>query len=476
IVHIDAEDEREYRMRVAALYEWLRKNGIPIDPQNRNPSRLSRMPGVTRNGKRQRLVAVNIGKKSWNEWREYLRTLNDALPEMVRLADVKDHPPTLPEELISGILRMGHKMLISGPSKAGKSFLLMELCIAIAEGIFWLGFQCRKGRVLYINLEIDPASAIDRFLRIYRAMGVPMNHAEDIVIWNLRGHAEPLDRLVPKLIRRIQGEHYDAVVLDPIYKVITGDENSASDMGAFCNQFDKICTAAGCAAIYCHHHSKGAQGMKKAMDRASGSGVFARDPDAQLDIIELEMTEEVQCHAAETRGTAWRLETSLREFPNIVPMEFWFEYPLHRVDKWEELKKLPAQGTFEAGKVKNKCHKTAEEAKEEFRNAFALQCINRKEVPMSDMMELLDIGESAIYNRVKKLGDEFKIENKIIKRLEPQENQGPEGTEEANSKPRKKAGTKARKTNARNPRKIKALGQKKRINNFIIPSWVYIYP
>ena len=45
--------------------------------------------------------------------------------------------------------------------------------------------------------------------------------------------------------------------------------------------------------VYCHHHSKGGQGMKKAMDRASGSGVFARDPDAQLDIIELEMTEEV---------------------------------------------------------------------------------------------------------------------------------------------------------------------------------------
>ena len=423
IVHIDAEDEREYRMRVAALYEWLRKNGIPIDPQNRNPSRLSRMPGVTRNGKRQRLVAVNIGKKSWNEWREYLRTLNDALPEMVRLADVKDHPPALPEELISGILRMGHKMLISGPSKAGKSFLLMELCIAIAEGIFWLGFQCRKGRVLYINLEIDPASAIDRFLKIYRAMGIPMNHAEDIVIWNLRGHAEPLDRLVPKLIRRIQGEHYDAVVLDPIYKVITGDENSASDMGAFCNQFDKICTAAGCAAIYCHHHSKGAQGMKKAMDRASGSGVFARDPDAQLDIIELEMTEEVQCHAAETKGTAWRLETSLREFPNIVPMEFWFEYPLHRVDKWEELKKLPAQGTFEAGKVKNKCHKTSKDANEEFRYAYELQCIDRKEVPIEEMAEYLGLKPETVRSRAYKLKDEFKICKNCVVRAMPQENQ-----------------------------------------------------
>ena len=97
-----------------------------------------------------------------------------------------------------------------------------------------------------------------------------------------------------EIIRRIRNQHFDAIVLDPIYKVITGDENNASEMGAFCNQFDKICTATGCAAIYCHHHSKGSQGFKRAMDRASGSGVFARDPDAQLDMIELELTEGVR--------------------------------------------------------------------------------------------------------------------------------------------------------------------------------------
>ena len=64
------------------------------------------------------------------------------------------------------------------------------------------------------------------------------------------------------------------------YKVITGDENSADQMAAFCNQFDKVADGLGCAVIYCHHHSKGAQGGKRSMDRASGSGVFARDPDA----------------------------------------------------------------------------------------------------------------------------------------------------------------------------------------------------
>ena len=100
-----------------------------------------------------------------------------------------------------------------------------------------------------------------------------------------------MDALAPKLIRRAIKNNYIAIIIDPIYKVITGDENSAEQIARFCNQFDKICTELGAAVIYCHHHSKGSQGGKKSMDRASGSGVFARDPDAMLDLIELETTD-----------------------------------------------------------------------------------------------------------------------------------------------------------------------------------------
>ena len=102
-----------------------------------------------------------------------------------------------------------------------------------------------------------------------------------------------MDKLAPMLIRRAAKKNYIAIIIDPIYKVITGDENSADQMANFCNQFDKVCTELGVAVIYCHHHSKGSQGGKKSMDRASGSGVFARDPDALLDLIELETTEEL---------------------------------------------------------------------------------------------------------------------------------------------------------------------------------------
>ena len=366
IVRVDAADYEEYRKRVEFLYDFMEKQGVPIDKQNRNPSRLSRMPGLTRSGNRQYLVAADIGRKSWTEWMDFVEGVTDELPPMVSLSEYKENPPLLPEELIHGILRRGHKMLISGSSKAGKSFLLMELCVSIAEGTKWLGFPCRKGRVLYVNLEIDPASCINRFLKIYDALHLPMNKSENIVIWNLRGHAVPLDQLVPKLIRRVRDLHFDAIVIDPIYKVITGDENKASEMGQFCNQFDKICTETGCSAIYCHHHSKGAQGNKRAMDRASGSGVFSRDPDAQLDMIQLELTEDIKNNLRDGKATAWRLESNLREFENIEPVNFWFEHPIHRLDTDDNLGEMPAQGTLEAGRMKNSHSKTAEACAEEF--------------------------------------------------------------------------------------------------------------
>lgn len=394
IVKVDAANYAEYKRRVDYLYDVCKKNGLTLDVQNKNPSRLSRLPGVVRNGHKQFLVATNIGRESWNEWVEFIQAVNDDLPDPEPLSSVWDNMPELADPLIDGVLRKGHKMLLSGPSKAGKSFALIELCIAIAEGKHWMGKACSQGRVLYVNLELDRASALHRFKDVYTALKLPARNIANIDIWNLRGKSVPMDKLAPKLIRRAHQKNYTAVVIDPIYKVITGDENSADQMSAFCNQFDRVADALSCAVIYCHHHSKGAQGAKRAIDRASGSGVFARDPDAILDMVELEVPEEVLSstierlllvHAyrwldaydntwrsriseRETRGlytlmawgkltlsedayarfteevdarrealkaiTAWRIEGTLREFPKFEDVNIWFDFPTHLLD-WE---------------------------------------------------------------------------------------------------------------------------------------------
>ena len=419
IVRVDAPDAEEYRKRVDYLYDFLEKNGLKVDKANRNPSRLSRMPGVTRNGAEQTLVDTNIGKKNYNQWLDFAEGIADELPHFTRIYEENlINPSKMPEELIEGIVRRGHKMLISGSSKAGKSFLLMQLAVALSQGNKWLGFQCKKSKVLYINLEIDPASFENRFVGIYKKLKLKPIPNEEIVVWNLRGEAMPLDKLVPVLIRRIKNEGFDAIIIDPIYKVITGDENNASDMGKFSNLFDKICKETGAAAIYCHHHSKGAQGFKKAMDRASGSGVFARDPDAQLDIIELELEDEFrQQYLDNPYATAWRLESSLREFANIKPVNFWFEYPIHRLDEEEILVKSYASGDPRTNLNKSgKRKQTPESRKDEFDTAFDINMEEDGTCKLVTMAEYLGVTDRTVRKRITEFNDEYEIKDSVISR------------------------------------------------------------
>lgn len=231
IVRVDAPDYAEYRRRVDYLYSVCQKNGLVLDQACRNPSRLSRMPGAMRGEQKQYLLETNFGKANWGEWKDWVESVTDDLPDTESMAAAWENMPELSPALIEGVLRQGHKMLLAGPSKAGKSFALIELCISIAEGVPWFGrFRCAQGKVLYINLELDRASCFHRFRDVYTAMGLNPENLRNIDVWNLRGASVPMDKLAPKLIRRAAKSGYIAVVLDPIYKVITGDENSADQM------------------------------------------------------------------------------------------------------------------------------------------------------------------------------------------------------------------------------------------------------
>lgn len=452
IVKVEAGSNKEYRERVDYLYKICNKNGLKIDKQNKNPSRLSRLPGMVRGERKQFIIDTNCGKETWNEWVEWIESVNDDLPDPETLADLFFNPPELAPPLIEDILRQGHKMLIVGPSKSGKSFSLIELCIAIAEGKQWMGKNCRQGRVMYVNLELDRPSCIRRFIDVYKTMGIAPDHIRDITLWNLRGMAPALDKLVPKLIRRAEKMNYIAIVVDPIYKVITGDENSASEMAKFCNQFDKIATYLNASIIYAHHHSKGQQAGKKSMDRASGSGVFARDPDALLDMIELPLKKEVrdkfiesvklecmtsilnkyvpkwktyvyetskreqsdiefiQTYAADMltfeqmneltdltsnkiqeiiQMTALQINGTLREFPTFNPINVFFKYPIHIVDNTGTLTNIkPETGGSKFDKMKESKSKENDQNIELFLNAFDELAVNNQ----VSIKELADSG------------------------------------------------------------------------------------
>jgi hypothetical protein len=395
IVRIDAPDYDEYRKRVDYLYAACKKNGLMVDAQNKNPSRLSRMPGVMRDGRKQFIVATGIGKESWAEWLDWAENKADVLPVDVTSFDEEwDELIAFQDAIIDGLLGSNEKMMLSSASKAGKSVALLELVAAIANGAEWMGARCSQGHTLYINFELKRESRIKRMREICAAKGYVRSNASKMHFLDLRGHSAPLDRLISKIVRQTSEYGCSVIIIDPIYKVMAGDENNAEAVSRFCNQLDALSRQMDCSIIYCHHFSKGQQGQKVSIDRASGSGVFARDADALVSMTELNITDdirkaytnEIECahigrwieahkltamlediaqdaqvvssayRAALAASlpreqmntligeldalqpsivsmTAWRLESTLRDFAPRRSVDVWYRYPVHEVDE-----------------------------------------------------------------------------------------------------------------------------------------------
>jgi RecA-family ATPase len=326
IVKISAGTDRDlYNRRVDHLYSLLAENGFKIDRSNRNPARLSRLPGVGRGDGFQQLIAVDAGANSYQEWLDHLEGLEkDDLPDVVEITNALiDNPPPMKPELIAGVLRIGHTLLLSGPSKAGKSYNLIQLALAVANGTPWMGIPIlTKGRVLIVNLEVDEASYINRVSRTAKALNL---YANQISVWTLRGHAVDLCTLVPKLVRRLSTTPHACVIIDPIYKVLEGDENSNSDMAKFWRYFDKLTREAGCAVVIAHHFSKGVQGGKASIDRSSGAGMFGRAPDGCVTLTPVDLAAGV----LPEDNYAFQVDYNLREFKPKKPTNVIYANPLH---------------------------------------------------------------------------------------------------------------------------------------------------
>jgi len=219
-----------------------------------------------------------------------------------------------PAEVIHGILYAGAKMVYGGPSKANKTWVLNDLGLAVATGGTWLGFLCTKGRVLYINLELQAFDAQDRVKMIARARGVNVPTLLDV--WNLRGHAVAIEEMKPHILKVAMGAGYSLIIIDPCYKVM-GDreENNPRDMASMLNHFEDMAVKTGSAIAFGAHFAKGNSSAKNSIDRISGSGVFARDPDAILTATPLA-----------TDG-CYTIDATLRSFPRVEPFAIRWEFP-----------------------------------------------------------------------------------------------------------------------------------------------------
>lgn len=242
------------------------------------------------------------------------------LPEIVDAATFSAVELPEPDELIRGLVHKGTKAVIGGGSKSFKTWVLLDMGISVAYGKPAMGCETVPGKVLFVNFEIKPAFFQKRIKKICEARGITQVEGR-LDVWNLRGYAAPYRLLIPRIIERIKNSGYALVILDPIYKLYgDADENSAHEVAQMLNELERICVQTDAAVMFGAHYSKGNQASKESIDRISGSGVFARDPDT---IIPFTKHEEEGCFV---------VEPILRNLPPIEPFVVRWNHPLMERD------------------------------------------------------------------------------------------------------------------------------------------------
>jgi hypothetical protein len=241
----------------------------------------------------------------------------DGLPEIIDATDFLEQDLAAPPELIAGIVHKGSKLVLGGGSKAFKTWCLLDAAMSVATGTNWLGRATVQGRVLFVNFEVQPYAWQRRIIAVAKAKGLDLKPGQ-IHFWNLRGHAADFRVIIPKIIERAKREGFALIVLDPIYKLYGGktDENAAGDVAALLNAIERLVTTTEAAVAFGAHFAKGNASTKEAIDRISGSGVFARDPDSILIFTRHE------------EDDAFTVEPILRNFAPVEAFAVRWQFPL----------------------------------------------------------------------------------------------------------------------------------------------------
>ena len=328
----------------------------------------------------------------------------------------------LKPELIEGVLRCGQKMLISGASKAGKTCLLMELGLSLATGREWLGFPCRKSKVLFVNMELEESTAVSRLHQICDAWGLDWSEIRNLELVTLRGLGMSLRDLMCYLkgaaddVPEELQAPYEVVIIDPIYKLLEGEENSMAAVKSFCSAMDWISSSLEVAVIYSHHHSKGSKGNVQAMDRSSGSGVFARDPDALLDLIELDVPAKLLEEPENASLSAWRMEPVLRNYPAFDPISLFFRWPVHELDSEGLLAGASTAGSGSRNLKKSGKRTSARDRKKSVREAFDALAAGNEPVEVKALAKEIGVTERCVRDRLKELEEEYWVKSGLVGR------------------------------------------------------------
>lgn len=192
---------------------------------------------------------------------------------------------TLPTWIIKSVLPKAELAVVFGESGSGKSFLVMDMALAISRGMDWCGHRVKQGRVVYIAAE-GAGGARTRANAYAQHHELALDELPFGVINAAPNFLQKTDAVdVAKAI--VASGPCDVVIVDTFAQTTPGaNENSAEDIGKALAHCKGIHRATGALVILVHHSgkdaSKGARGWSGIKAAADAEIEVTRLADARL--------------------------------------------------------------------------------------------------------------------------------------------------------------------------------------------------
>lgn len=200
----------------------------------------------------------------FGEWERELLDAASPLPMPKRLLDVSQEAG--PEFLVEELLVAGEISWFGGHDGVMKSALALHLSAAVAVGgRAFRRFQTKKGPVLFVSGE-DPEGIIrNRVEAMCAGESWDLRHAlENIHALALSGLDMSDEAWRAALKAYVANIRPVLIVLDPLFELISGDENSNTEARVVVRLLRELTTICGSTVIVVHHFKKPSEGARKA--------------------------------------------------------------------------------------------------------------------------------------------------------------------------------------------------------------------
>lgn len=181
-----------------------------------------------------------------------------------------------PDELVEGVITAGAGSVVYGDSNCGKTFFAIDMAVAVARGVEWMGKPTERGMVLYLAAE-SPASVRGRLqaYQKYHDVRVPDFAIVQNAV-NLFENDADTNAIIAavRLFEELREQKVRLIVGDTLARMSAGaNENSGEDMGRVIQRFDRIRTECNAHFMLIHHSGKavaagarGWSGIRAAID------------------------------------------------------------------------------------------------------------------------------------------------------------------------------------------------------------------